>query len=490
MEVKFISEPQTISHLAQKCCDLLSNCCLEEWEEGALSASPSYNCGSVSKEHKLAVQDCSKKLPFICENPLWFDYEYFPGVGYYKLFTSGENWVGAHKRCTLDGAHLAVINSETEAEVFRQLLARFPTLNNTDHDHRALVGFHAIYDTTSPDDCKNVCVSERAQLRVVCGGGGDLSSRAQLVTWPFAQMPSPGSRTSLYSHRLPLPGETLHGTKFVMGFGGKGANQCVAAAKLGAATTMVAKLGDDVFGRDYLETLKKNGVNTDYVRISKTSATGMAQITVADSGENQIVIAAGANHELSPSDVDAAADAIHAADVLIFQFETPIETTIHTLKLKGKGNGVSIVNAAPAIENPDPQLMKLCDVFCVNETEAGMIVRDNVQTVECAGQAVGKLLDMGCNKVILTLGHQGAVFATQEDRTPIHVYSPKMKAVDTTGAGDMFIGALGYYLAYHQLLPLKEVVRRSCEVASISVLKLGTQSSFPSREELPASLFQ
>ncbi|CAG2065850.1 unnamed protein product [Timema podura] len=158
----------------------------------------------------------------------------------------------------------------------------------------------------------------------------------------------------------------------------------------------------------------------------------MAQITVADSGENQIVIAAGANHELSPSDVDAAADAIHAADVLIFQFETPIETTLHTLKLKGKGNGVSIVNAAPAIENPDPQLMKLCDVFCVNETEAGMIVRDNVQTVECAGRAVGKLLDMGCNKVILTLGHQGAVFATQEDRTPIHVYSPKMKAVDTT----------------------------------------------------------
>nr|CAD7418921.1 unnamed protein product [Timema poppensis] len=134
--------------------DLLSKCCLEEWEEGALSPSPAYNCGSVSKEHKLAVQDCSKKLPFICENPLWFDYEYFPGVGYYKLFTSGENWVGAHKRCTLDGAHLAVINSETEADVFRQLLARFPTLNNTDHDHRALVGFHAIYDTTSPDDCK------------------------------------------------------------------------------------------------------------------------------------------------------------------------------------------------------------------------------------------------------------------------------------------------------------------------------------------------
>nr|CAD7411420.1 unnamed protein product [Timema poppensis] len=293
---------------------------------------------------------------------------------------------------------------------------------------------------------------------------------------------------SVYSHRLPLPGETLHGTKFVMGFGGKGANQCVAAAKLGAATTMVTKLGDDVFGRDYLETLRKNGVNTDYVRISKTSATGMAQITVADNGENQIVIAAGANHELSPSDVDAAADAIHAADVLIFQFETPIETTIHTLKLKG--NGVSIVNAAPAIENPDPQLMKLCDVFCVNETEAGMIVRDNVQTVECASRAVGKLLDMGCNKVILTLGHQGAVFATQEDRTPVHVHSPKMKAVDTTGAGDMFIGALGYYLAYHKLLPLKEVVRRSCEVAAISVLRLGTQSSFPSREELPASLFQ
>nr|CAD7452469.1 unnamed protein product [Timema tahoe] len=392
--------------------DLLSKCCLEEWEEGALSPSPSYNCGSVSKEHKLAVQDCSKKLPFICENPLWFDYEYFPGVGYYKLFTSGENWVGAHKRCTLDGAHLAVINSETEAEVFRQLLARFPTLNNTDHDHRALVGFHAIYDTTSPDDCKKFYTvhdiptgypyQERHSMEQSLLW--DLEERVQTSVWLLRSLVQP----------------------------------------------------QQWWPRDYLETLKKNGVNTNYVRISKTSATGMAQITVADSGENQIVIAAGANHELSPSDVNAAADAIHAADVLIFQFETPIETTLHTLKLKRKG----------------------------------MIVRDNVQTVECAGQAVVKLLDMGCNKVILTLGHQGAVFATQEDRTPIHVYSPKMKAVDTTGAGDMFIGALGYYLAYHPLLPLKEVVRRSCEVASISVLRLGTQSSFPSREELPASLFQ
>ncbi|XP_021916225.1 ribokinase-like isoform X2 [Zootermopsis nevadensis] len=226
-----------------------------------------------------------------------------------------------------------------------------------------------------------------------------------------------------FTSRLPRPGETLHGSLFRKGFGGKGANQCVAAAKLGASTAM---LGDDSFGQDFLEALKSNKINTDFVHITNGISSGMAQITVSDNGENTIVIVAGANNKLSVSDIQQASEIIKIASVVVVQFETPIETTIEALKITKKGKGIAITNAAPATANPDPLVFNLSDMFCVNESE---------------------------------------------------------------GAGDMFVGSLAFYLACYPELPMKEIVKRSCEMATVSVQKHGTQTSFPTKDDLPAELF-
>lgn len=292
-----------------------------------------------------------------------------------------------------------------------------------------------------------------------------------------------------FTQRLPRPGETLHGTEFRKGFGGKGANQCVAAAKLGASTAMVARLGDDSFGQDFLGSLKNNKINTDHVHITKDVSSGMAQITVAENGENAIVIVPGANNELSVADVQHASEIIKLASVTVCQFEIPVETTLEALRITKEGEGIAIVNAAPAITTLDPLVFKLSDIFCVNESEAELLTRMPVQSVEEAMVAVGRLLDKGCKQVIITLGASGAVFASQDNSVPVHVPTKNVKPVDTTGAGDMFVGGLAFYLAYYPQLPMKEIVKRSCEVATVSVQKYGTQTSFPTKDDLPAELF-
>ncbi|XP_069693445.1 ribokinase isoform X2 [Periplaneta americana] len=252
---------------------------------------------------------------------------------------------------------------------------------------------------------------------------------------------------------------------------------------------MVARLGDDSFGHDFLQALKNYNVNTEFVHLTEGISTGMAQITVAENGENTIVIVVGANNELSATDVHQASHVIKAAKVVVFQFEILVSTTIEALKTVKQGKGISIVNAAPAMANPDPRIFELSDIFCVNEPEAEILTGLPVRTVEDAKLALSKLLDRGCKVVIITLGASGSVFASHEDRTPIHVPTQHVKPIDTTGAGDMFIGGLAYYLAYHSDLPMEEIVRRSCELATMSVLKVGTQTSFPTRDELPAELF-
>ncbi|KAJ9597603.1 hypothetical protein L9F63_011548, partial [Diploptera punctata] len=292
-----------------------------------------------------------------------------------------------------------------------------------------------------------------------------------------------------FTQRLPKPGETLHGKQFMKGCGGKGANQCVAAAKLGASTAMIARVGDDSFGQDFIKAFKSYNVNTDLVKISKNVSTGMAQITVSDNGENTIVVVAGANNELSVQDMQDSAKVIEEASVIVFQFEIPIPTTIEALKLKKLGKGISIVNAAPAIGNPDPQIFKLSDIFCVNESEAEIITNLPVTCIDEGKVALNKLLEKGCNQVIITLGPLGALYGSKTDEVIIHVTTRKVNAVDTTGAGDMFIGALAFYLAYYPNLQMREVLRRSCELATLSVLRPGTQLSFPSRNELPLELF-
>lgn len=292
-----------------------------------------------------------------------------------------------------------------------------------------------------------------------------------------------------YTPRLPKPGETLHGHHFSIGFGGKGANQCVVATKLGAKTAMVAKLGNDTFGHNYMKNFAENEVNTQHVGMVDAISTGVASIAVDDSGQNSIIIVAGANMHLSEADIAAAESIIKDAKVLICQLEISPASTLAALRLAKKHKVTSILNPAPAVSVLDAEMYELCDIFCPNETEASILTGLQVESVEDAQTAVNVLLDRGCGTVIITLGSQGAVFATLDDRTAVHVAAEKVDPVDTTGAGDAFIGGLAYYLAKYNI-DLKESIRRAGLIASRSVLSAGTQTSYPRANELPDELFQ
>ncbi|XP_031843805.1 ribokinase [Nomia melanderi] len=291
-----------------------------------------------------------------------------------------------------------------------------------------------------------------------------------------------------FSPRLPKPGETLIGSKYEIKYGGKGANQCVTAAKLGASTAIVACLGSDTYAQEYLKIFKQENVNVSHIHIQENQHSGIAHITVADNGENSIVVVLGSNASLTSKYVDAAAEAIRDAAVLLCQLETPLETTRHALKLH-KGHGLSIINGAPAMEHVDPEILSLCDIFCVNETEAEVMTGVQPLGLSSVQEAIDKLLDYGCNTVILTLGEMGAAFASKENRTATMVPTTPVQPVDTTGAGDAFLGALAYFKAYHPALPMDECIRRACVVATESVLKVGTHASFPTRSSLSPDLF-
>ncbi|ALC49981.1 CG13369 [Drosophila busckii] len=284
-----------------------------------------------------------------------------------------------------------------------------------------------------------------------------------------------------YTPRLPKAGETLHGHKFQTGFGGKGANQCVAAARLGARTALVAKLGDDSFGADYLRQLREENVNVEHVQQLSGQTTGVAQIAVSDGGENNIIIVVGANNSLSCSDVTSAATHFAQAKVLVCQLETPIEATLFALR---QFKGVSIVNAAPAMEHTPKELLQLASIFCVNESEAALMTGvKSISSVGEANAAMIELMEMGANTVIITLGKLGAVCATKQAPEQYeHVPAPHVdpeRVVDTTGAGDAFIGALAFNMARYPQNALTAHIEAACAVASKSVQLPGTQASFP-----------
>jgi len=292
-----------------------------------------------------------------------------------------------------------------------------------------------------------------------------------------------------YTPRLPNPGETLHGHKFAIGFGGKGANQCVAAARLGANTAMVARVGEDSFGKDYIANFKKNDVKTDFVLTTSGVATGAASICVEQSGQNSIIIVAGANLKLTSDDVDAAVSLIGSAKLVVCQLETEVGTTLHALKVARKAGVRTILNAAPGMSNLPNEIFKHTDILCVNETEAELMTGIPANTTDGARRAAADLIRRGSATVILTLGKEGALLVNKEAPQGIVVSARQVECVDSTGAGDAFVGALAYYLCKQPGLSLEEMMRRSCEIATCTVLKEGTQTSFPQRADLPPSLF-
>ncbi|XP_073647588.1 ribokinase isoform X2 [Tursiops truncatus] len=268
--------------------------------------------------------------------------------------------------------------------------------------------------------------------------------------------------------RLPKTGETIHGHKFFIGFGGKGANQCVQAARLGAKTSMVCKVGKDSFGNDYIENLKQNDIST---------------------GQNIIVIVAGANLLLNTEDLREAASAISRAKVMICQLEVTPAASLEALRIAHSSGVKTLFNPAPAIADLDPQFYTLSDVFCCNESEAEILTSLEVSSPSDAGKAALVLMERGCQVVIITLGAEGCVMMSQKEPVPKHIPTENVKAVDTTGAGDSFVGALAFYLAYYPNLSLEEMLKRSNFIAAVSVQAIGTQSSYPYKKDLPLDLF-
>ncbi|XP_028580268.1 ribokinase isoform X3 [Podarcis muralis] len=289
--------------------------------------------------------------------------------------------------------------------------------------------------------------------------------------------------------RLPKAGETIHGHRFFSGFGGKGANQCVQAARLGAKTSMICKVGKDSFGNDYLENFKKNGIPTEFVGQTEDAATGAASIIVNKEGENFIVIVAGANLLLNSDDLKRAAHVISNAKVMVCQLEITPAISLEALKMAHTSGVKTLFNPAPAVADLDPRFYTYSDIICCNETEAELLTGIPVGNVEDAGRVGRILLERGCKTAIVTLGPEGCVLVCAKEPTPKHIPTKKVTAVDTTGAGDSFVGALAFYLAYYPNLPLEEMLRNSNFIATISVQATGTQASYPYRKDLPQDLF-
>ena len=278
--------------------------------------------------------------------------------------------------------------------------------------------------------------------------------------------------------RLPKPGETLAGQSFLLGFGGKGANQAVMASRLGAQVTMITKVGRDVFGERTIHNYREHGINTAYVSTNDHHATGVAGIVVDDDGRNCILVVPGANQTLSAEDVRKASAALEAADVVLCQLEVPLDAVLEGFRLARAAGVKTILNPAPSRSLPE-ELLRLTDYCIPNEPEIEHLTGHAVTAPQEAAAAARQLLKRGPRTIIVTLGEWGALLL--EEQRALHIPAPKVKAVDTTGAGDAFIGSLAVYLA--EGLALEQAVRRANTVAALSTTRLGTQVSFPSRIE-------
>ncbi len=284
--------------------------------------------------------------------------------------------------------------------------------------------------------------------------------------------------------RLPHLGECLTGSSFEIGFGGKGANQAIMAARLGAQVTVVTRVGRDVFGDAYVRHYRDEGIETGSVVVDEIRPSGATLVLVDEpTGLNTMAFVPGANGGLSRADIRAARAAIMASDVLLCQLEVPVETTQEAFRVarddRAGQHPLTVLNAAPVPGEPlPPELLELTDILVANEEEAEYLVGRRVESlVEATDAAVLLAARWGC-ATVLTLGSRGVVHVDRGG-SPRHVAAPVLKAVDTTGAGDAFVGSLAFLLASGDSLPL--AAERSCGIASLTVLSPGTQASYPTR---------
>ncbi len=284
--------------------------------------------------------------------------------------------------------------------------------------------------------------------------------------------------------RMPQPGETLMGSAFNTFFGGKGANQAVMAAKLGAEVTMISRIGTDSFGDQYYENYRENGLILDYILRTAEVPTGIAAITVDDSGQNAIIVYGGANQRLKPADVDLARPAIQAAGTVVSQLEIPLETTLRFLQIARESGVPTVFNPAPAHELTD-DFFAVTDYFCPNETEASLMAGMAVESFDDAERAAKIFLKRGAKAVVITMGSRGAFYKSANDQ--FQVPAEMVKAVDTTGAGDAFIGTMAYFIAAGA--PIRTAMLNASHAAALSVQKMGAQPSYPPYDECDFSDF-
>jgi len=279
--------------------------------------------------------------------------------------------------------------------------------------------------------------------------------------------------------KLPAPSETILGGDFFMNPGGKGANQAVAAARLGGKVSLIAKTGDDVFGRQARQNFESDRINCNFLVTDPDHPSGVALITVDSHGENCIVVAPGSNGSLGKTDIDQAREEILRSELILMQLEIPIETVSYAANIAFDAGIKVILNPAPAAKIPDELLSRLY-MITPNETEAELISGIPVVDMESARLAAQNLYDRGVKVVVITLGSKGALLFTGDKA--LLVPSPRVEAIDTTAAGDVFNGAIA--VAISEGMELEKAVKFACEAASISVTRMGAQSSAPYRKEV------
>ena len=281
------------------------------------------------------------------------------------------------------------------------------------------------------------------------------------------------------THNFPVPGETILGGRFLMNAGGKGANQAVAAARLGGVVTFVGKIGDDIFGKQAVQHLEDEGINVGFVAVDPENPSGVAMITVDRNAENSIVVAPGSNGTLSPADFDKAMTKLAESDFVLMQLEIPIPTVEYIARKAAEIQKKVILNPAPAAQLSN-ELLRNLYLITPNETEAELLTGTKVTDEQSALKAATQLHDKGVDVVIITMGAAGA-FLLENGNSEL-IKAPKVDAVDTTAAGDTFNGALTVALSEGRAI--RESIAFANKAASISVTRIGAQSSVPYRKEI------
>ena len=287
---------------------------------------------------------------------------------------------------------------------------------------------------------------------------------------------------AFFGKSIPIPGETLIGENYVIGPGGKGSNQAVSAAKAGAKTYFISKIGDDQFGSMATKIYDEAGVDYSKLIISSEHATGAAGILVdQQSGKNAINVVPGAAGALTNEDIDKASDVIINSEVFLTQLEAPKSVVFYSLKMAHENDVTTILNPAPA-SSIDRNIFPLIDYFTPNETEASFYVVHEVENESDAKKASDQFLEWGIKNIIITMGEKGAYFANKEDQFHVPIINLQNPVVDTTGAGDAFNA--GFAVALTEKQNIKDAIKFASVTAGLSTTKIGTANSMPSRSEI------